>query len=215
MRSKSGCIEFFKCSSVHWDSSGRACPKYIGIRRKPWCPCLSATRIPDWKWSSVRRYRGRTNCLGTHSGSNPDWEASPPPPCATRATKSSFRSIGPAGGGLQITVQCGLRRKDVPISEKDRLAAEVEDRWVDFQDGLSNKRRYPVEQFRAFWEAGKRYAELTKNDPLIHREVVAAINGLREFLEVERKRIPGTIIADADRLESLLFSGYDPYFEGG
>jgi hypothetical protein len=36
---------------------------------------------------------------------------------------------------------------------------------------------------------------------------------LREFLEVERKRIPGTIIADAD-LESLLFSGYDPYFEG-
>jgi hypothetical protein len=84
----------------------------------------------------------------------------------------------------------------------------------DFQDGLSNRRRYPVEQFRAFWDAGKRYAELTKNDPLIHRKVVAAINGLREFLEVERKRIPGTIIADADRLESLLFSGYDPYFEG-
>jgi hypothetical protein len=37
---------------------------------------------------------------------------------------------------------------------------------------------------------------------------------LREFLEVERKRIPGTIIADADRLQSPLFSGYDPYFEG-
>jgi hypothetical protein len=110
--------------------------------------------------------------------------------------------------GLRPTLQCGLRRKDVPISEKDRLAAEVEDRWVDFQDGLSNKRRYPVEQFRAFWEAGKRYAELTKNDPLIHRKVVVAINGLREFLEVERKRIPGTIIADADRLESLLFNGF-------
>jgi len=53
----------------------------------------------------------------------------------------------------------------VPIPEKDRLAAEVEDRWVAFQDGLSNKRRYPVEQFRAFWDAGRRYAELTKNDP--------------------------------------------------
>ena len=99
-------------------------------------------------------------------------------------------------------------------SEKERLATELEDRWVDFQRALSNKRSYPVEQFQAFWDAGKRYAELTKNDPLIHREVVAAINGLREFLEVERKRIPGTIIADADRLESLLFSGYDPYFEG-
>ena len=69
---------------------------------------------------------------------------------------------------------------------------------MDFQDGLSNKRRYPVEQFRAFWDAGKRYAELTRNNPLIHRKVVKAINGLREFLEVERKRIPGTIIADAD-----------------
>ena len=81
----------------------------------------------------------------------------------------------------------------MPISEKDRLAAEVEDRWVDFQDELSNERRYPVEQFRAFWDAGKRYAELTRNDPLIHRKVVGAINGLREFLSVERKRIPGTI----------------------
>ena len=115
--------------------------------------------------------------------------------------------------GLQITLRCSLRRNDVPISPK-RLAAEVEDRWLDFQDGLSNKRRYPVEQFRAFWDAGKRYTELTKNDPLIHRKVVVATNGLREFLQVERKRIPGTIIADADRLESLLFSGYDPYFEG-
>ena len=102
----------------------------------------------------------------------------------------------------------------MPISQKDRLAAEVEDRWLDFQDGLSNKRRYPVEQFWAFWDAGRRYADLTKNDPLIHRKVVVAINGLREFLAVERKWVPGTIIADADRLESLLFSGYDSYFEG-
>lgn len=77
----------------------------------------------------------------------------------------------------------------MPNSEKDRLAPEVEDRWVDFQDGLSNKRRYPVEHFWAFWDAGKRYAEQTKYDPLIHRKVVAASNGLREFLSVERKRI--------------------------
>ena len=69
-------------------------------------------------------------------------------------------------------------------------------------------------QFRAFWEAGKRYAELTINDPLIHRSVVVAVNGLTDFLSVERKRIPGTILSDADRLECLLFSGYDPHFEG-
>jgi len=79
----------------------------------------------------------------------------------------------------------------------NRLAAQVADRWVKFQDGLSNKRRYPVEQFRAFWEAGKRYAELNRNDPLIHRNVIVAINGLRGFLSVERN--PSTIIRDADR----------------
>ncbi len=99
-------------------------------------------------------------------------------------------------------------------SEKGRLAAEVEERWLDFQDALSDKRRYPVEQFRAFWDAGKRYSELTKHDALIHRKVVVAINGLTDFLRVERKRIPAAILPDADRLETLLFAGYDPYFEG-
>jgi len=42
-------------------------------------------------------------------------------------------------------------------SEKDRLAAQVESLWVDFQTALSDKRKY---------------AELTKSDPLIHRKVV-------------------------------------------
>jgi hypothetical protein len=122
---------------------------------------------------------------------------------------------GPGKGrayGLHYDVDCAeVGRGDVA---KGSLGGGSRGSMVDFQDGLSDKRRYPVEQFRAFWDAGKRYAELTKNDPLIHRKVVAAINGLREFLSVERKRFPGTIIADADRLESLLFSGYDPYFEG-
>ena len=102
----------------------------------------------------------------------------------------------------------------MPDSEKQRLAAEVEKRWVDFQEGLSDKRRYPMAQFRKFWTAGKRYAELTRNDGLIHRNVAVAINGLREFVSSERKRIPDTILRDAERLECLLFSGYDPYFEG-
>jgi hypothetical protein len=39
------------------------------------------------------------------------------------------------------------------------------------------------------------------------------VNGLREFLEVERKRIPGDILFEADRLECQLFDGYDPKFE--
>jgi hypothetical protein len=31
---------------------------------------------------------------------------------------------------------------------------------------------------------------------------------------VERKRVPDLILPDAERLERLLFSGHDPYFEG-
>jgi hypothetical protein len=99
-------------------------------------------------------------------------------------------------------------------SEKDRLAAEVEERWLEFQDGLSDKRKYPIRQFRAFWQAGVRYAEQVKHDPLLHRSVVRAVNGLLDFLSVERKRVPGEVLRDADRLECILFSGYDPYFEG-
>ena len=70
-----------------------------------------------------------------------------------------------------------------------------------------------MQQFRAFWEVTKRYAELTRSDPLIHRSVAGAVNGLLDFLEVERKRVPGDVLRDAERLECLLFSGYDPHFE--
>lgn len=102
----------------------------------------------------------------------------------------------------------------MPASEKDRLASEVEERWIDFNQALSDKRRYPIAEFRAFWEAGKRYGEMTKRDPLIHRVVVEAANGLTEFLMQERKRVPGVVLRDADRLECIIFSGYDCYFEG-
>jgi hypothetical protein len=102
----------------------------------------------------------------------------------------------------------------MPTPEKDRLAAEVAERWIDFKIALSDKRRYPHQEFRQFWEAGRKYAELTKDDTLIHRTVVVAVNGLTDFLAVERKRVPEAVIRDAQRLESLVFSGYDSYFEG-
>jgi hypothetical protein len=39
----------------------------------------------------------------------------------------------------------------MPSSEKNRTAAEAVERWVDFQDGLSSvKRKYPIQQFKAF-----------------------------------------------------------------
>jgi hypothetical protein len=100
-------------------------------------------------------------------------------------------------------------------SENERLAADVENRWTEFQEALfSNKRKYPVQQFKAFWEAVRRYAELTKSDLLIHRNVAGAVHGLTNFVQAERKRVPDHVPSDAQRLECLLFSGYDPSFEG-
>jgi hypothetical protein len=102
----------------------------------------------------------------------------------------------------------------MPTAQKDCLAAEVQERWIEFQIALSDKRKYPLQQFLQFLEAGRRYAELTKRDALIHRTVVSAVNGLTEFLMAERKQVPEPVVQDAQRLESLVFSGYDPYFEG-
>ena len=108
-----------------------------------------------------------------------------------------------------------LREKNMRVAEMDPLATEAMQCWADFQEGLSSdKRKYPVQQFRAFWAVTKRYAELTRSDPLIHRSVAGVVNGLVDFLEAERKCVPGHVLRDAERLECLLFSGYDPHFEG-
>ena len=64
----------------------------------------------------------------------------------------------------------------MPTSGKDRLAAEAMDRWEDFRESLSSeKRKYPIQQFRAFWPAATRYVELTKSDSLIHKRLAAAV----------------------------------------
>ena len=49
---------------------------------------------------------------------------------------------------------------------------------------------------------------------MIHRDVAKAINGLGDFLKVERRRVLHGLIHEASRLESLLFCGYDPHLEG-
>ena len=69
-------------------------------------------------------------------------------------------------------------------------------------------------EFNAFVEAVRRYIKITADDAMLHRSVVRAVNGLREFLQVERKRIPEKILFEADRLECEFFDGYDPSFDG-
>jgi hypothetical protein len=99
-------------------------------------------------------------------------------------------------------------------SEKDRIARQFADLRITFDMALSNQRKYPVAEFKAFVQSARRYIEITTGDPMIHKSVSRAVNGLREFLELERKRIPGDILFEADRLECQLFAGYDPNFDG-
>ena len=99
-------------------------------------------------------------------------------------------------------------------AERDRAANDVVETKVTFDLALSDKRKYPVKEFWAFVHAARRYIETAGDEPLIHRSVVNAVNGLREYLAMERKRVPGEVLFEADRLECQVFAGYDPSFEG-
>lgn len=56
-------------------------------------------------------------------------------------------------------------------SEKDRIAQQTADLRVTFDMALSNKRKYPVAEFKAFVESVRRYIELTAGDRMIHKSV--------------------------------------------
>jgi len=100
-------------------------------------------------------------------------------------------------------------------SEKGRLALSVEDRHADFEAALTaNRRKYPIPEFRRFAEAVRNYVEKTRSDDMVHRAVVRAVNRLVDQLAAERKRVPDEVLFEADRLECLVFLGYDPNFDG-
>ena len=109
----------------------------------------------------------------------------------------------------------GPKKHRMDNSEKDRLATTAVDLWCSFQEALAGtKRKYPMQEFLSFADATRRYTDLTRHDQLVRRDVAEAINGLAEFLRQERKRVPGRILFEADRLECLFFGGFDPNFEG-
>ena len=54
----------------------------------------------------------------------------------------------------------------MPVAEKDRLAADVAERYAVFEQALfRDSRRHPLQEFKSFWEAGMRHAELTRSEP--------------------------------------------------
>ena len=56
-------------------------------------------------------------------------------------------------------------------SENDRMARQTAELRAVFDMALSNKRKYPVKEFRAFVQSARRYIEITAGDPMIHRSV--------------------------------------------
>jgi len=90
-----------------------------------------------------------------------------------------------------------------PRSDKRRLAAEAVAAWEEFQFALTDKGKYPVAQFRAFAEATRRYIAATRHDPLINRNVATALNGLVEFLRLERKRVPGEVLWEGEQRSGM------------
>ena len=102
----------------------------------------------------------------------------------------------------------------VNSSDSDRLAEEAVESYITFAEGLTGRGPYPQAQFCVFAKAVRRYLSSIEGSPLVHRSVVRVVNGLREYLSIERKRVPGAILYEADRLETEFFSGYDPHFEG-
>jgi len=103
----------------------------------------------------------------------------------------------------------------MPGPDKRQLAASVVNSRCDLDLALSaNKRKYPLDAFQQFSAAVRAYAAATRREALIHRGVVNAVYDLCSSLQMERKAVPGRVLYEADRLECLLFSRYDPHFEG-
>src|SRR5260370_12539172 len=101
-------------------------------------------------------------------------------------------------------------------AEKERLALSVTDRHSEFEEALAgNRRKYPSREFRLFAEGVRLYVERTRSDLTLHRNVARSVNRLVDYLRVERKRVHGEVLIEADRLECLLFGGYDPHFDRG
>ena len=91
---------------------------------------------------------------------------------------------------------------------------EVIDAWTLFQVALSKRGAFPIRELNQLFDSVNRYSQSMAESEYIHKSIASMFNGFREFLELERKRVPGQALATADRLETILFDGYDPQFEG-
>lgn len=71
-------------------------------------------------------------------------------------------------------------------SRKDRLAALVIDRHCVFQSALAGSRnRYPTRESQSFAAGMRQYEDATREDEMLHRCVVSAVNGLSSICKAK------------------------------
>jgi hypothetical protein len=100
--------------------------------------------------------------------------------------------------------------------QKPPASAETEviDAWTIFQIALTKRGPYPMKELRLLFESVIVYSKAIEDSEFIHKSIAGTFRNFTETLEIERKRVPGDAIALGDRLETILFDGYDPYFDG-
>lgn len=102
------------------------------------------------------------------------------------------------------------------IEKLDTLAEQVLKAFytLDSQLHLKGKRSFPHKELDCLLAAVEQYANAVGDGNLIHRNVAKEIAGFREYLMLDLFNTPGEALYIADRMECILFSGYDSFFEG-
>ena len=96
----------------------------------------------------------------------------------------------------------------------DVLAERVLECRAAFDGALSGPRDAAFEALEALWQAVCEYTDALGDAEVIHRAIAWEFSGLREYLESTVPSVPGEFLSRAERMEYLLLSGRDPYFEG-
>jgi hypothetical protein len=120
---------------------------------------------------------------------------------------SSFRRGGLPGAAVQFFIRAYGTQKRIGWRSPLRIGTLISRRRSP-RIGAST----PSPSFGCLPKPSETTVEKTRRDDMVHRAVVGAVNGLVHELMVERKRVPGEVLFEADRLECLVFPRLRPEF---
>jgi len=91
---------------------------------------------------------------------------------------------------------------------------ELIDAWTLFQVALTKKGAYPIQQLTNILDNANQYSKIMTDSEFLHKSIADLFGSFRAALKRERKLVPPEALSLADRIESIIFTGEDPYFEG-